>query len=265
MRPADFQENGFCRFESDPAISNWLGAVRPTAEELSQDPELREAWLRAGGTWFAGVNILPNTAKGEFAHSGPLAGAAVEFLRNRYPDFALSWDCAQISVCYPGYPMPDTQESKASFTYRVKRDAAHMDGLHAIGADRRRYWREFHGFILGLALSHADATAAPLVVWRGSHEIMRDMLRDALLGLDPSDWAQVDLTQAYHAARRDIFARCERVVLHARPGEATLLHRFALHGVSPWQEGARADPAGRMIAYFRPSFGWNAQGALDAD
>jgi len=36
------------------------------------------------------------------------------------------------------------------------------------------------------------------------------------------------------------------------PGEAYLVHRFALHGVAPWDEDAKAGPDGRMIAYFRP-------------
>ena len=41
----------------------------------------------------------------------------------------IKWDPAQVSVCYPGYPMPREEESKAAFKYRLKRDAAHVDGF----------------------------------------------------------------------------------------------------------------------------------------
>ncbi len=65
----------------------------------------------------------------------------------------------------------------------------------------------------------------------------------------------MDVTEAYHAARREVFETCARVVVHARPGEAYLIHRLALHGVAPWRAGAKAPPEGRMIAYFRPEIG----------
>lgn len=90
------------------------------------------------------------------------------------------------------------------------------------------------------------------MVWEGSHDILRAALAEALRGHDPQDWARVDLTEPYRAARARIFDSCRRVPLHARPGEAYLLHRLALHGVAPWEEGAEASVEGRMIAYFRP-------------
>ena len=51
------------------------------------------------------------------------------------------------------------------------------------------------------------------------------------------------------------FESCERVVVHAEPGEAYIVHRLALHGVAPWVDGAEAGPDGRMIVYFRPEIG----------
>lgn len=65
-------------------------------------------------------------------------------------------------------------------------------------------------------------------------------------------WPDIDLTDAYHAARREIFDTCPRVAVHARPGEAYLVHRLALHGVAPWAKDAKAPSEGRMIVYFRP-------------
>ena len=114
--------------------------------------------------------------------------------------------------------------------------------------------REPHGFILGLPLTEADPDAAPLVVWEGSHEILRRAFAAALAPHPEEAWPDVDPTDIYQAARREVFASCRRVALPARPGEALLLHRLVLHGMAPWAEGAVADPMGRVNAYFRPEF-----------
>jgi hypothetical protein len=63
---------------------------------------------------------------------------------------------------------------------------------------------------------------------------------------------EIDITEAYQAARRTVFATCRRIELPVRPGEATLLHRLALHGVAAWKPDDTAPPEGRMIAYLRP-------------
>ncbi|WP_235438991.1 hypothetical protein [Candidatus Rhodobacter oscarellae] len=165
---------------------------------------------------------------------------------------AREWDRAQISVTYPGYPKPGEGESDAGFRFRRDRDAAHVDGLLPVGAARRRMLHEPHAFVLGLPLTETGAGASPLVVWCGSHERMRDALGAALQEHPAARWSEIDLTDVYQDARRACFERCERVELHARPGEAYIVHRLALHGVAPWQEGAAAPPEGRMIAYFRP-------------
>jgi hypothetical protein len=160
----------------------------------------------------------------------------------------------QVSVTWPGYPRPRKGESEAAFRYRLKRDAAHVDGLLAVGEARRRMLRERHAYILGLPLTECDAGASPLVVWEGSHHVMREAFAQALGGRDDAEWREIDLTDAYHAARRTVFETCPRIEVSARPGEAYLVHRHALHGVAPWASGARAPEAGRMIAYFRPEF-----------
>ncbi|MFC0160383.1 hypothetical protein ACFFKB_20800, partial [Mameliella alba] len=159
---------------------------------------------------------------------------------------------AQLSITFPGYPRPRAGESEAGFRYRLNRDAAHVDGVLAEGAARRRHIREPHAWILGLPLTEADPGASPLVAWEGSHHVMRDALRAALAGKPPETWADVDVTEAYQAARRTCFETCRRVALPAAPGEALLLHRLTLHGIAPWAEGAQAPPEGRMVAYFRP-------------
>ncbi|PZQ99813.1 MAG: hypothetical protein DI533_03985 [Cereibacter sphaeroides] len=236
--------SGWMRIGGDPAIAAWSDAALPLANAAVASGE--GGW-RCGGTWFPGVDALPNDAR------GAVAGVELpETLLRHLPFRARNWHRAQLSTLRPGYPQPSTEESGAAFRYRLTRDAAHVDGLLPIGPDRRRMLKEPHGFILGLPLTNADPEAAPLVVWEGSHEIMRKALGAVLEPRSPADWPNVDLTDAYHAARRMAFADCRRVMLSAVPGEALLLHRLLLHGMAPWTEGAAAAPGGRMIAYFRP-------------
>jgi hypothetical protein len=159
-----------------------------------------------------------------------------------------------VSVTWPGYPKPREGEGEAAARYRQHRDAAHVDGLLAVGDARARMLKERHAYILGLPLTAAGPRASPLVVWEGSHEIMRAAFAAAFKGIAPQDWGEVDLTDVYKSARQDAFDRCTRVELPAQPGEALLVHRLALHGVAPWHEGAEASEEGRMIAYFRPEF-----------
>jgi hypothetical protein len=155
-------------------------------------------------------------------------------------------------VIYPGYPKPHTGETEAATRFRRDRDAAHVDGLLPIGPERHRMLREPHAFVLGLPMTQTDTGASPLVIWEGSHEVIRRALKTRLDPIPPQDWPNTDLTEAYTTARRAAFATCKRVCVHANPGEAYLVHRLALHGVAPWQTGANAPPEGRIIAYFRP-------------
>ncbi len=244
---------GWARLGPDPALAGWAAAALPAARAAVADPALRAAWLDCEGTWFVGVDALPTDAEGRLPGGPPLPRAArgpLEALLGPLPPL----HPAQLSVVWPGYPRPRRGESAAAFRYRARRDAAHVDGLLPEGPERRRHLREPHAFILGLPLTEAGEGASPLVVWDGSHEIMRAAFAAALEGLAPEIWGEADLTEPYHAARRRVFENCPRVALPARPGEALLVHRLALHGIAPWEAGAAAPPEGRMIAYFRPEF-----------
>ncbi len=247
-----FFDRGWCRFAPDPVLRDWVDSALPAARASVENPR-HARWLRYQGTWFAGVNVLPNDARGAVDGSGPLRGAAVEFAALELGLENIAWDAAQVSVCYPGYPLPMEGESDALLRYRRERDAAHVDGLLREGPERRRFLREFHGFILGIPMVEFDAGASPFVIWEGSHEIVRAAFRRRFADLPPARWSDEDVTEAYHAARARVFETCPRVAVHARPGEAFLAHRLSVHGMAPWKDGAVAVPDGRMIVYFRPS------------
>lgn len=226
-----------------------MRAVTP-ARRAIKDPR-NAKWLRCGGTWFVGVNALPNDSLGAVASGPRLTGKALDFIRDAFDLTDVGWDRAQLSVCYPGYPRRGA-ESEAAYRYRCERDAAHVDGLLPEGPDRRRHLREYHSFVLGIPLVASSPDASPFVIWEGSHEIVRDTFQKCFDGIPPERWGDKDITNAYHNLRRKVFDRCERVEVWAEPGEAYLAHRLSLHGIAPWGESASATDDGRMICYFRP-------------
>lgn len=243
--------DGFTVFAHDSRVLAWAQAAHSVALQVSQDPAMRAANLRHGDTWFVGVDALPNDPDGSI-RTVPLEGPWADHITA-----TATWHRAQLSIVYPGYPKQDVDESDANHRYRITRKAAHVDGLLPIGPDRRRYLREPHAFILGLPLNVSGA--APLVIWPGSHKIMGVAFARAIGDDDPT---QVDITDAYHAARREVFETIDPVAVSARPGQAMVLHRHLLHGVDVWHPGANAPPEGRMIAYFRPEFSPNEWLAL---
>lgn len=234
-------DRGWQLIDHDPAIATWAQAAHKLALATLRSRD--EAW-RCGGTWLVGVDALPNDPSGAV------------------PDAAFPWDAlplveeplhqGQLSVIKPGYPQPSPTEAAPAFKYRLNRDAAHLDGL-LLQPNGARVMQEPHRWILGLPLNISDAS--PLVVWDGSHVILRAALLRSLADVPPEDWGSVDLNPAYQAARRDIFATCTRCLLPVQPGQATLLHRLTLHGVAPWRGTDTAPPEGRIIAYFRPQMG----------
>jgi hypothetical protein len=244
VTPADLDhlaEAGWLRIGPDPAIAAWARAALPLARQVLE--AANHPW-RAGGTWFVGVDALPN---------GPDGGIGdVPFPWSALPLDPVPLHPAQLSTLRPGYPQPGPDESAAAFAFRRDRDAAHLDGLLPIGPEKRRMIREPHAFILGLPLNDCSPAASPLVVWEGSHRPMQKALAQRLHSFPAESWADVDVTETYQTARRRVFENHPRRELPARPGEATLLHRHCLHGVAPWNPRASAPPEGRIIAYFRP-------------
>lgn len=258
----DFLTQGWTRFGHDAGIAQWAREARPLARASLRDPANAE-WLDCEGTWFIGVDALDNDTAGRLPAGAALCGDPVDFI-TRHMGPVSDLHRAQVSIVFPGYPRPRAGENDAAFRYRSKRDAAHVDGVKMFGASRNRRIEEPHAWVLGLPLNAQDPEAAPLVVWEGSHEVMRRGFAAAFGSVAPQDWHLVDVTEAYKAARAEVFETCRRVTVHAQPGEAYLMHRLCLHGVAPWQisgQGSEevsgstdvgAQNEGRVIAYFRP-------------
>ncbi len=239
--------SGWQVFAVEPAVEAWLSAARPVALAAAAKAERRH-----GGTWGVGVDALDNDSAGRVVGGPAFGGAAFEAALGATALGHLHR--AQISVMYPGYPGRDPGESDAAHRFRALRDAAHLDGLLPEGPAKRRHLREPHGWILGVALTRADPDAAPLVVWEGSHLVIRSAFTRAFAGVDPGNWGDEDVTDIYQSARAEVFDTCLRVAVLLMQGQTVLLHRMLIHGVAPWAQGAQADPGGRAIAYFRPCF-----------
>lgn len=238
---ADLATDGFVVFEPTVQVARWAASAHLAACDVLDDPDQRDKWLRHGGTWFVGVDALPN------ATDGSIVGVGLSGPWDNIVTRPKVWHRAQVSVVYKGYPKRNPQESEAAHRFRIDRFGAHVDGLHLEAG--RRIVREPHAFILGLPLNESDA--CPLVVWRGSHLAMWAALAREIGSGDPRG---ADVTDAYITARRAVFDTCEAVKVPLLVGQAVLLDRFAVHGVAPWGKGMTAPPQGRMVAYFRPEF-----------
>ncbi len=152
-----YRSLGWVRIPFDVELLDWVSAALPAARDAVRAPENAD-WHVCEGTWFIGVNALPNEADGSVDGKTPLRGRAVETVAAL--GFSIRrWDRAQISVIYPGYPRPREEESAAAFAYRKYRDAAHVDGLTRVGSGRRML-HEPHAFIMGVPLTRVGPSTS---------------------------------------------------------------------------------------------------------
>ena len=235
-------ETGWRRYSLSPETAAWADHAADIASRVLADPA-NAHWYRGDRTWFAGVDCLPNDETGRLSGGPALSGGFLDDI----PQAPLH--PAQVSAVFPGYPKPMEGESAAASRFRRTRDGAHVDGLLPIGPDRRRMIREPHAYILGLPLSINGEGESPLVVWEGSHALMRAAFELVLAPYDVEDWPDVDLTDVYQATRRQAFETCRRVTVPGVPGEAVLLDPLMLHGIAPWAAGSEGP---RIVSYFRP-------------
>ncbi len=240
-----FNELGWCRFPADTPILSWVDSIRREAESCLSDPALAH-WWRYQHTWFVGVNCLANDDRGRVNKGPGLAGAAVNFIEQTLGS-TLQLDQGQISAIMPGYPRADPDQTEASFRYRLKREAAHVDGL--LLEDGERYAREYHAYILAIGLHDVESGASPFVVWNGSHKLIHRSLRSELDAYPEHQWPSIPIGDVYKQARRSAFDECQRVELSLNAGEAVLVHRLMLHGTAAWQSDQRG---ARVLCFFRP-------------
>jgi hypothetical protein len=132
-----------------------------------------------------------------------------------------------------GTPQPMVEETPNAFKYRKNRFNAYVDGVLPVGKAKRQYVREYHTFILGIPLVDYNEFAAPVVVWKGSYNIMQDYLSKQLIQLKDGLLKNEDITDVYHEARQEIFAKCKPKNVTALVGGFYLIHRHALHSVMP--------------------------------
>jgi hypothetical protein len=112
--------------------------------------------------------------------------------------------------------------------------------------------RRYHRFIFGVPLVDVDHGSSPMVVWEGSHRLVREAFEAHFAGMPLAARERQDITDFYRELRREIFAKCTKTEITAAPGEAWLVHRQALHGIAPWSGRDTSTP--RTIVYFRPEY-----------
>ncbi|MBO9477203.1 hypothetical protein J7382_06630 [Shimia sp. R11_0] len=244
----DLFEKGWAKLPFDAEVKAWAEHAWEAGQQSMHAPE-HDPWWDCEGTWFIGVDALNNDVAGKLPGGPDLPlgpKRAIETLFGALPDL----HPAQMSVVFPGYPKARRGENEAGLRYRRNRDAAHLDGLLR-GEDGGRRVEEPHAWILGMPLTTNAASESPLVIWEGSHEVLREALGEVFAPHPPETWHEIDVRAVYQETRKTIFETCNRVPVCAQPGEAIVMHRLTLHGVAPWVGGDVESPC-RAVAYFRP-------------
>ena len=248
-----FDTHGWAAVSCDAQMLNWTRLAKEITMQKLDSISSKKGQLRCGGTWFVGVNFLNNDPSGRLNNIS-FKGDAVKAITTRYGELFFGWDEAQISICYEGYPRQDENEPPGAFEYRKNRFGAHIDGILPVGEAKRRFAREFHAFIFGVPLVDCNEHTSPVVVWEGSHHIIREYISKALSNIPVNRWKNEDITEIYNSARREVFFKCKQKTILVPLGGSYIMHRFTLHGIMPWREKEKLKECGRMIAYFRPTF-----------
>lgn len=244
---SEYLKYGYRVFDQEQQISDWIASAIKHAQEALVSPDNRH-WYRYQNTWFVGVNVLNNRPDGSIGCGPELGGRAISFIEQSLTNRPIHLDRGQISVCFDGYPKKDISEPKTNHAYRLRRDAAHIDGVMKHDGDR--YLVEHHDYILGIAMNMVEAQASPFVVWQGSHRLMQTALCDYLSNYPKDKWRTTPISEVYSQTRKRILNECRRVELALKPGQALVAHRHLLHGTAPWKAVNETEP--RMLCFFRP-------------
>ena len=198
-------QRGWCRFAEDAAVRAWAEAALPAARVAMHDPA-QAHWWQCEDTWFVGVDALDNDARGAVAGGPSLCGAPVSVISEMFGVACPRCTRHRFRWCGKGIP------SRARARVR-RRSAIACAGTRRMwmafapkGAARRRRIAEPHMFILGLPLTGCRAGGLPR--WCFGKAVTRScapVFATALADHKAEDWGQVDITEAYVAARREVF------------------------------------------------------------
>ena len=95
-----FFDLGWCRLPYDAQLHQWINHALPYARQTLIDSDNAQ-WHRCGGTWFAGVNVLPNSATGQIDSGPKLENQTTTLITQNICKRDFGWDKGQISVCFP--------------------------------------------------------------------------------------------------------------------------------------------------------------------
>ena len=140
-----------------PSVAAWVARSLPQAREAVKAPENAQ-WLRSGGTWFVGVNALPNDARRSWCPAARRSPARLSI------SFAMSWalrdlalERGQVSVCYPGYPQADAVANRRRPSL-IAATAPRLISMGFMPKARRGggFFHEPHSFLLGIPMVEAS-------------------------------------------------------------------------------------------------------------
>ena len=102
--------------------------MQKKGSRILADPAHLQKWLQCEGTWFVGVDVLPNNSSGDFTNA-KLPNVFKSFMDkiNLKP-----YHKAQLSVIFPGYPKPRIGDSEAAFEYRRKEMRLTLMGFYQL-------------------------------------------------------------------------------------------------------------------------------------
>ena len=262
-----FLANGWLKFDYDHKIYHWVNVAKKKVFNRYNSGDFGWNNFRCGNTWFVGVNFLGND-KTASLNGACFEGIPVTEIKSYFGHNIKYWDEAQVSICWPNYPLQSDNETHNAFNFRVNRYAAHVDGILPFGREKRRFLKDPHAFIFGIPITYCDYKTAPVVVWEGSHLIMREAFKRTYNASDSKNWDKIDVTNVYQKARSRVFETCQMKRLYVNLGESYLIDRLAVHGIAPWEprepkkngvstKDIKNQPEiknGRAVIYFRPSF-----------
>ena len=93
-----FGNTGYIEFGYDEQIAKWAECAKKKSSGILADPAHLQKWLQCEGTWFVGVDVLPNNSSGDFTNA-KLPHVFRSFMDkiNLKP-----YHKAQLSVIFPG-------------------------------------------------------------------------------------------------------------------------------------------------------------------